>query len=345
MRRLLLILVLSVLVSAPLLGWEKVALAQQATPEQASFNLLSMRFGGSGYVASFALSELINKYSPWLRAKFMETKGGIANMKALSEKPEKRKDTLAYATWSATFLAINAVPPFFTEPYKGARALSMSQWIAHSYVTLDPKIKTPKDFIGKRIGLPPKASSGRVEPEMILKYGWDVMDKVKIEYIGFAESIQALRDGMVDIAIYNPIYIGEDKVAASPALEELKSLRIPYYYIPIPKQDVIRAREKSGYPIFPGVLPPGGFDPKLKEPFPHVKLTNGWFADAEFSEDMAYEICRIIYEHYEEFWPYHVSLKGLNSENMPKLAPSEAEYHPGAIKFYREKGMKIGFSD
>jgi TRAP transporter TAXI family solute receptor len=345
MKKLLLILVLSLLVSGLLFGWDKVASAQQATHKQVAFNLLSMRFGGSGYVASFALSELINKHSPWLRAKFSETAGGIANMRAFSENPEKRKDSLAYTTWSATFLAVNAVPPFFTKPYKGARAISMAQWIVHSYVTLDPKIKTPMDFVGKRIGLPPKASSGRVEPEILLKYGWGIMDKVKIDYIGFSESIQALRDGMVDVAIYNPIYIGVDKVAPSPALEELKALRVPYYYIPIPKEDVIRARKKSGYPIFPAVLPPGALGPEQTEPFPHVKLTNGWFADVEFGDDMAYEICRIIYEHYKEFWAYHVSLRGLSPENMPKLAASEAEYHPGAIKFYKEKGLKIGFSD
>jgi len=345
MKRLLLVLVFSLLVGGMLIGWGKVALAQQATREQVPFNLLSMRFGGSGYVASFALSEMINKHSPWLRAKFMETAGGLANMKAFSENPKQRKDSLAYTTWSGTFLAVNAVPPFFTTPYKGARAISTAQWIVHSYVTLDPKIKTPMDFVGKRIGLPPKASSGRVEPEILLKYAWGIFDKVKIDYIGFSESIQALRDGMVDVAIYNPIYIGVDKVAPSPALDELKALRIPCYYIPIPREDVIRAREKSGYPIFPGVLPPGALGPEQTEPFPHVKLTNGWFADVEFRDDMAYEICRIIYEHYKDFWPYHVSLKGLSPENMPKLAASEAEYHPGAIKFYKEKGLKIGFSE
>jgi TRAP transporter TAXI family solute receptor len=305
-----------------------------------------MKFGGSGYVASFALSELINKNSPWLRAKFMETAGAIANLKSFAEDPNKGKDSLAYGTWASNYLAVNAVPPFFSTPYKGARAISIAQSICHTYVTLNPKIKTPMDFVGKRIGLPTKGSAGRMEPEMLLKYGWGIMDKVKIDYIGFGESIQALRDGMVDVAICNPIYIGVDKTAPSPALDELKALRVPYYYIPIPKEDVIRAREKSGgFPLFPGVLPPGGLDPELREPFPHVRITNGWFSDVQFREDVVYEICRIIYEHHKDFWPYHVSMKGLYPEYMPRLAAAEAEYHPGAIKFYKEKGLKIGVSD
>ncbi len=344
MKRFSLILILTLLSGCFLFGWSHPLLAQK-TREQVTFNLLSMKFGGSGYVACFALSELINKHSPWLRAKFMETAGAIANLKAFSEDPKKRKDSLAYGTWASVYLAVNAVPPFFKTSYSGARAVSLAQSICHTYVTTNPKIKTPMDFVGKRIGLPTKGSAGVMEPEMLLKYGWGIIDKVKIHYLGWTESIQALRDGMVDVAICNPIYIGVDKVAPSPALDELKTLRIAYHFIPIPKEDVIRAREKSGYPLYPAVLPPGGLAPEQKEPFPHVKITNGWFVDIEFNEDVAYEICRIIYEHYKEFWPYHVSLKGLYPEYMPRLASTEAEYHPGAIKFYKEKGLKIGFSD
>jgi len=344
MKKLLLILVLSLLVSGLLFGWGKPALSQPSR-EKVAVDILSMKFGGSGYVACFALSEIINKHSPWLRAKVIETAGAIANLKTFSEEPKKRKDSLGYGTWASNYLAVNAVPPFFKTSYKGARAFSLAQWIAHTYVTLDPKIKTPMDFVGKRIGLPTKGSAGRMEPEILFKYGWGILDKVKIDYLGWSQSIQALRDGMVDVAISNAIYVGVDKTAPSPALDELKTLRIPYHYIPIPKEDVIRARDKSGYPLFPAVLPPGGLDSEQREPFPHVRITNGWFADVEMSDDVVYEVCRIIYEHYKEFWPYHVSMKGLQPEYMPKLAASEADYHSGAIKFYKEKGLKIGISD
>jgi len=344
MKRLFLILVLSLLISGLLFDWGKPAPAQ--TPrDKVAININSMKFGGSGYVACFALSEIINKHSPLLQATVIETPGTLANLKTFLEEPKKRKDSLGYGTWASNYLAVNAVPPFFKVSYKGARAISLAQWVAHTYVATDPKIKTPMDFVGKRIGLPPKGSAGTMDPEMLLKYGWEIFDKVKIHYLGWTESIQALRDGMVDVAICNPIYIGVDKVAPSPALDELKALRIPYHYIPFPKEDVIRAREKSGFPLFPTVLPPGALGPEQREPFPCSRFANGWFADVEMSDDLVYEVCRMIYENYKEFWPYHVSMKGLYPEYMPKLAATEAEYHPGAIKFYKEKGLKIGISD
>jgi len=100
MKKLLLILVLSLLVSGLLFGWGKPALSQPSR-EKVAVDILSMKFGGSGYVACFALSEIINKHSPWLRAKVIETAGAIANLKTFSEEPKKRKDSLGYGTWAS----------------------------------------------------------------------------------------------------------------------------------------------------------------------------------------------------------------------------------------------------
>jgi TRAP transporter TAXI family solute receptor len=301
-----------------------------------------MRFGGSGYVACFTLADLINKHSSWLRATCMETEGTIQNLRLLAEEPERRKRSLIYASMGANYMATQALPPF-KKPYTGARAVSLSQWVAHSYVTLDPNIKTGRDFKGKRIGLPSKGSSGRLEPEILFKYAWDIMDKVKIDYLGWTPSINALRDGMVDVSIANPIFVGEDKVAPNPALEELMASRANYHFISISKEDINTARKKSGYPIYPGQLPSGALGPKQPKPLGIAQLTNGWVAPAELSDDVVYEICRIIYEYHKEFWSRHASLKGLRPEAMPKLAPEEKSFHPGAVKFYKDKGIKIGF--
>jgi len=310
--------------------------------EQVAIDILSMTFGGSGYVACFALGDIINKNSSWLRATTMETPGGIYNVKLLTEDPEARKKSLIYGTFATNSLAEKGIAPF-EKVYTGTRAVSLAQTVAHTYVTLDPNIKSGRDFAGKRIGLPPASSGGKLEPEILMEYAWGVKDKAKLEYIGWSEAIQALRDGMVDVAIANPIFVGEGKVEFNPAMEELMSLRSDYYFIPISKEDIDTARIKSGYPLFPAELPPGALGPNQTEPHGIARITNGWMAAEELPDDVVYEICRIIYEHYEEFWPRHASLQGLKPEVMATLAPDEDDYHPGAIKFYKDKGLKIGF--
>lgn len=310
--------------------------------EQVAIDILGMKFGGSGYVACFTLADLINKHSPWLRATAVATEGTIQNLKLVSADPQRRKRSLIYASMGADYLARKGLPPF-KKSYTGGRAVSLAQFVAHSYVTLDPNIKTGRDFKGKRIALPTRGSAGRLEPETLFKYAWDIMDKVKIDYLGWSASINALRDGMVNVSIANPIFIGENKVAPNPALQELMASRADYHFISISKEDINVARKKSGFPIYPSQLPAGALGPKQPKPLGIAKLRNGWLAPAELPDDVVYEVCRIIYEYHKEFWPRHASLRGLRPAVMTKLVPAEAAFHPGAVKFYKDKGIKIGF--
>jgi TRAP transporter TAXI family solute receptor len=300
-----------------------------------------MAFGGSGYIACFALGEIINKYSPWLRATVYETPGGVYSIKLLTSDPSVRENTIIYATFACTNLAKQGLPPFDT-PYDGVRAISMSQRVAHSWVTLDPNINDGRDFAGKRIGMPGAGRSANIEPETIMEYGWGVKDEAILEYLGWSESIQALRDGMVDVAIANPIYVGDDKVSPNPALDELCSLRSDYHFVPIPKEDIATAREESSYPLYSATLPAGAMAAGQSEPLPVCLLMNGWACAKELPDDVVYEMCRLIYEHYEEFWPKHASLKGLKPEIMANLTDTESDYHPGAVEFFSDYGLEIG---
>ena len=70
------------------------SLFAEESKEKVSIDILSMGFGGSGYVASFALSELINKKSPILKATCIETGGSVENIKTLAAEPNRRKHTI-----------------------------------------------------------------------------------------------------------------------------------------------------------------------------------------------------------------------------------------------------------
>ena len=57
----------------------------------------------------------------------------------------------------------------------------LSIWLA----ALDPKLKSGKDLIGKRIGLGHAVRINMsVEPEWIIRHGWGIGDQVTIEHLG-----------------------------------------------------------------------------------------------------------------------------------------------------------------
>lgn len=318
------------------------SLAEEKQHEQVNIDILSMGFGGSGYVASFALSDIINKKSSWLRATCRQTGGSVENIKTLAAEPQRRKSTVIYSSYIAPYLSARGLKPFQSK-YANARALSLAMNIMQFFSTLDPNIKSGADFAGKRIGFPPRASIGYLTQQLVMEYTWNVWDKTKKEFLGWSECVNALRDGMVDVAITNPIMAG-DTALASPAIVELLAGRKKVYFIPITENDLKIAREKSGYPVAKSLTcPAGALGPKQPEAIEGGRAVNGWWVDAEFPDDVAYEICRVIYEHYKDFWPYHASLKGLNPEVMGAAAENESEFHKAAAKFYKEHGIKMGF--
>jgi len=56
-----------------------------------------------------------------------------------------------------------------------------------------------------------------------------------------------------------------------------------------------------------------------------------WYADAELSEDVVYEVVRVAWEHIKDFRLYHHAGKQYSAEGMAALPYPEEEWHPGAV--------------
>lgn len=58
---------------------------------------------------------------------------------------------------------------------------------------------------------------------------------------------------------------------------------------------------------------------------------------------MAYEVMSVIYRSADKFKDYHLSGRAIQRETMSSIEGlTESDFHSGAVKFYKEKQMKIG---
>jgi hypothetical protein len=57
--------------------------------------------------------------------------------------------------------------------------------------------------------------------------------------------------------------------------------------------------------------------------------------------DVAYQITKVIFEHTAEWATVHAEAKSLNLDNQ-RQANSPVAFHPGAARYFTERGVKLG---
>jgi len=300
--------------------------------------LLSMTLGGAAYVLSFALGEIVNKSHPWLRISAAETRGPVPNLVTLANEPALRKNTFFFTQESSNSLARQGLPPF-KAPYTGARAVAAFAETTVLLVTLDKNIKSKADLDGKRAMILTKGNPSAQLHEMLLADIWGL--KMKISNGTFDNIKDALQDGLADVgslAVNDNPEVGYFPI---PPLAELLTTK-DVYFVNVPAADVEALVKKSRIQVTPSTIPALALSKKQPAALQGYGQTNGWWADAEMSDEVVYEFTKAIYDNAEKFKDYHGDGKLMTKKVMAGIAVPAELFHPGALKFYKEKGIKPG---
>ncbi|MEH6474424.1 MAG: TAXI family TRAP transporter solute-binding subunit [Sneathiella sp.] len=310
-----------------------------AGPAQAAdeLSLMAGPFGTGSYALGNAIEQISKKTKGAVGIVASESPGLVFNVRKLGKEPDLKASTFTPYTTGLGYLAVNGMKPF-KEKYPPAKLIANyllgSVWLA----TFDPDIKSIKDLVGKRVALgrPPQIL-WTVEPELLLKKGWGLHDKITIERLGTKPAAQALLDGKVDAAIiggYANVASGEFK--PSPQTAELMASGRTLYHIPWGKEAVQKTMD-SGVGVNHLAVPKGsviGLDAPLDGFFDAI----AWVAYPEFSDDKAYKLTKMIIDNVGEFKDYHALGKLMAPETLAYGWKAE-NIHPGALKAYKEAGL------
>lgn len=320
-----------------MLAFVSVGLAQGAERPITNISLISAPFGTGSYVLSGALEDISKKIHPWLRITHSESPGFVFNIKKLEKEPALKKTMIIGSGVGVDWLAQNGLPPF-DKKYPAVRLLANYTLTSCWLVTLNPKIKTGKDLVGKKIALGRTTQiNWAIQPDLVMRYGWEIRDKVNIQYVGLGEAVSALLDGLVDAAIgggyFEPINM---RFSLSPQTLELLSSGRHVYHIPWGEEAVKKTIAK-GMPMIPVTVPAGAIK-GLKESLPIFADTTSWCVDPEFPEDIAYEIVKLIINNCSKFGEHGDIGKLVSPQGLP-FGWSPEKIHPGALKAYKEAGI------
>ncbi|CAG9610673.1 TAXI family TRAP transporter solute-binding subunit [Pseudoneobacillus rhizosphaerae] len=185
-------------------------------------------------------------------------------------------------------------------------------------------IKTIADLKGKKVSVGAPGSGTFANAEQILEIHGITMEDIDAKHLSFDESTAGIQDGSIDVAFVT---------AGTPtgAVEGLGATEdVVILAIEADKAEELIAK----YPYYAKDEVPSGVY-GLTNSVPTVAVLAMLVVREDLSEQLVYDITKAIFENTDEIG--HAKAKLIKAENA--LNGVGIEVHPGAQKYYDEKGI------
>jgi TRAP transporter TAXI family solute receptor len=298
----------------------------------ASAQNISIATGGTGgvyYPMGGGLAAVLSKYVPGMQATAEVTGGSVDNLKLIdSGKP--------YVGFSMADAALDAAKG--EDKFKGhkvnVRTLAILYPNRMHVVTVDgTKINKFSDLRGRRVSTGSPGSATEVMAFRLLEAaGMDKDKDIKRERLGAAESANAMKDGKIDAFFW----VGGLPTAAIQDLANTPGTKIKL----IDHADLVpKMNAKYGNLYVEDVIPKStyhGMDADNHQ----ATVMNILVANASMDDKTAYNIVKTIFDKQPELVAVHKEAANIKLENQKNNA-TPIPFHPGAIKYFAEKGIKL----
>lgn len=305
-----------------------IAAAGGAFAQQRTIAIATGGTGGVYYPLGGGLANILSK-ALGVAATAEVTGGSVDNLKLIGSGQAE----LAMVMVDASVDALNGQDKFRGNKVD-LRALAVLYPNRMHVVTVEGKgIDKMADLKGKRVSTGSPGSATEVMAFRVIEAaGLDKDKDMRRERLGVAESVNALKDGKIEAFFW----VGGLPTAAVTDLGATPGLKIKL----IDHTEVLeKMNAKYGNLYAAGVIPKGTYPGQDKD----NAQTNVWnilIANAKMTDQMAYDIVRIMFEKKADWVAVHREANELKLETQ-SLKNSSVPYHPGALKYYAEKGVKM----
>lgn len=293
---------------------------------------LSIGTGGTAgvyYPLGGGLAAVLSKYVPGVEATAEVTAGSVANLQLIGGGKSDIGFTMADSAWDA----YNGFDKF-TGKKVAVRSLAVFYPNRMQVVTVaGTGIEKMADLKGKRVATGAPASGTEVMSMRLLEaFGIDPNKDVTRERLSLAESVNALKDGKVQALTWvggvpTP---GLTDLAATPG----KTIRL------IDHGDAADAMRKKYGPIYVKNRILANAYPGDNRDTTNVDVWNLLVVPESADEKLVYEITKTLFEKKDELVKVHKDASFLSLDNQLTGA-SPIPFHPGALRYFKEKGLKV----
>jgi len=193
-------------------------------------------------------------------------------------------------------------------------------------------IKTINDLKGKRVSTGAPGSGTEIRGLRVLEaYGISPKDLKSQERLGVGESAGAMKDRRIDAFIWD----GGLPTAAVLDLGATPGIKIQL----ISHGDsVAKMVAKYGPLYFVATIPKGTYG-GVEADVSVAAATNLLVVHARMDESLAYQITKLLLERTADLVAVHQAAKEITLKSA--VVGSPVPFHPGALRYYKEKGIKV----
>jgi TRAP transporter TAXI family solute receptor len=191
--------------------------------------------------------------------------------------------------------------------------------------TADSGIKTLADLKGKSLSVGAPRSGTELNSRAILAAaGLSYKDLGKVEYLPFAESVDLMKNRQLNATLQS----------AGLGVASLKDLSTStdIAVVAVPSEVV----DKIGPPFVSVMIPANTYTGQDKD-VPTAAVINYLVTSTAVSDDLAYNMTKLIFDSLPELANAHVAGKEIKLEAAATGSP--VPLHPGAMRYYGEKGV------
>jgi TRAP transporter TAXI family solute receptor len=303
-----------------------IALTGYAAPASQSINLITTPAGMGMYTIAVAQAQLVSK------------KTGLQVIVQPSQGPkvipfilESGDGQAATLSMNNTYWAYKGISEY-SKPHKFLRVLQAGSENYFGIVTKEKSgIKTIPDLKGKRVTYSVTSYMTQLVMETELQ-AYGVNPAKDITVVKTEDNSTAIRDldqGRTDAAACG---LGGSKMAELSRKSKIVVLPFDPGKIAFVQKEMV---------MFPAITPEtlSGVDPGLKV----IATPTLLIARADLSDDVVHQIVRALIENFNELKTVNPVLADWKPEVAVRELP--VPYHPGAIKYYKEKGLWSGKMD
>jgi TRAP transporter TAXI family solute receptor len=319
MQRLFILGIITLFISIP-----SLALAQKEIQ-------LTIATGGIGdvyYPMAGGMADLLSKYIPSLKATTEVSAGSVTNCHLVG----RGKADLALIIADVGWDAYQGKGKFKEKiPLRTVAVLYPNNM---HIVTLEGSgIEKVTDLRGKRVSTGAPGSGTEVMGLRILEaYGLNADKDIRRDRLGATESAGALKDRKIDAYFWcGGLPTGSvTDLGATPGIQ----IKLISHADAVPTM-----REKYGPLYSKGIIPAKAY-PGQNEDVPIVLVWTLLICNENMKGDLVYDIVKTLFDHKPEWVTVQQEAKHLGLE--PQAAGvSPIPYHPGAVRYFAEKGLKI----